>query len=326
MDETQIFDLNFTIGEVGLNEIKLVPKNQKHEVTVKYRMHSKNNENRPNIRPHTISSVSPYSSMNSLNSSDSSGIMMNQRLNNSNIPSAPSRKKRVAPRPPSQNSIPENPEAKYSLNHISSFKSSNLAHQNFHVSSPNLAANNSVFQKSHSNQNANIEYIIDHSHIQNGNANNSKRKTLPNRPLSIQFRETTSEHYEIKSENYEKENVFLGQNHSRTSSETSDITRDNSLPEPQPRKRPPIGRYLLHFPENIEIIIRLNPLGKKKAPAPPPRTISAISNSSPKTNPKNMKNLSEGSTTPQNEYSCSDGTSKTAEFINILCANTKFSF
>lgn len=34
-------------------------------------------------------------------------------------------------------------------------------------------------------------------------------------------------------------------------------------------------------------------LGKKKAPAPPPRTISAISDSSPNTNPKNIRNLDE---------------------------------
>lgn len=250
VDETQIFDLNFTIGEVGLNEIKLVQKNQKQEAAVKYRMHSKNNENRPIMRPHTISSVSPYSSTNSLNSSDSSGIVMNQRLNNL---SAPNRKKRVAPRPPSQNSIPENPETK--RNHISSFNSSSMAHQNFHASSPNLAANNSVIQKSNSNQNDNIDYINDlsHSEDQNAEAPNSKRKTLSNRPLSIQFRRTSSEDYGIKCENYEEDNLFLGQNHSRTSSETSDITRDSSFPEPQPRKRPPIGKYLVYFVKNIGI-------------------------------------------------------------------------
>lgn len=158
-DVTQVFDLSFTVGEVGLSEIKLVPKNVKEDTSVRYRSHSNfSRDNRFGARPHTMSSVSPYSSTNSLNSTDSSGIMMNQRVNNSGVPVAPNRKKRIAPRPPSQNSIPENPEKICSKDESNSHsivadsnidaKHSNLLRQNFHMSSPNLAMSNSLSFKS----------------------------------------------------------------------------------------------------------------------------------------------------------------------------------
>lgn len=197
----------------------MVPKCNRDDTSVKYRQHSNNHENRLTIRPHTMSSVSPYSSTNSLNSSDSSGIVMNQRLNNSNMPAAPNRKKRFAPRPPSQNSIPENPEMKYNLEHTTfrnnaiietsrnRSKYSNLFHQHFHVSSPNLSANNNT-------------------QMPNSNSNTNTSETVNDFKKNFGIDESTLMH-----------------NHSRTSSETSDITRDSNFPEPQPRKRPPISEY-----------------------------------------------------------------------------------
>lgn len=227
-------------------------KNSKEDMTVRYRMHSTNQDNRHIARPHTMSSVSPYSSSNSLNSSDSLG-MMNQRLNNSNIPAAHNRKKRVAPRPPSQ--ILESPEIQCTGSQTShtdaisevGLERSNLARQNFYVSSPNLAVNNNVMQRSISSNDTITDSTISGS-FERRQSENTNRKTASNRPLSIQHSKTTSENQQI-----ERTNSTCSQNHSRTSSESSDITRYSHLPEPQPRKRPPIGKQLkISFLQNTE--------------------------------------------------------------------------
>lgn len=133
-------------------------KNSKADDSVKYRSHFSSQESRSMGRPHTMSSMSPYSSTNSLNSSDSLGIVINHRV------TAPGRKKRIAPRPPSQNSIPEDPEKnstridtknemqkQVNAIHETGLKRSNLLRQNFYVSSPNLSSNGNIVQKSSSN-------------------------------------------------------------------------------------------------------------------------------------------------------------------------------
>lgn len=53
-DDNQIFDLNFTIGEVGLSEIKLAHKNGRDDI-VRYRIKNSGHENR--LRPHTMLTV-----------------------------------------------------------------------------------------------------------------------------------------------------------------------------------------------------------------------------------------------------------------------------
>lgn len=253
-DDTQIFDLSFTVGEVGLSEIKLVPKNIKDDTAVRYRIHSNlGRENRFGAqRPHTMSSVSPYSSTNSLNSTDSSGIMMNQRVNNG-VPVAPNRKKRVAPRPPSQNSIPENPEKTSSKDESNSqssrtgadsnidTKHSNLLRQNFHVSSPNLATSNNMSFKSNGiGMDSSATNSFDRRQSENY-INNNKKLSL-NRPLSIQLSKTANADYSHEFKSQISENLNLRKNHchSRTPSDAS-ATNDTILPEPQPRTRPPIS-------------------------------------------------------------------------------------
>lgn len=250
-DDTQVFDVSSTVGEVGLSEIKLAPKNIKEDTGVRYRLHSNfSRENRFVARPHTMSSVSPYSSTNSLNSTDSSGIMMNQRVNNSGVPVAPNRKKRIAPRPPSQNSIPENPENICSKDELNSRNSgigedskvdsnhSNLLRQNFHMSSPNLAMSTSMsFKSSEIDINTSVTNSFDRRQSENC-LNNSKKVSL-NRPLSIQLSKTTNDDHsrEFKSQISENLNSRQSQCHSRTPSEIN----DSIFPEPQPRTRPPIS-------------------------------------------------------------------------------------
>lgn len=239
--------MNFTIGEVGLSEIKLANKYGKEDTSVRYRMHTSGHENR--LRPHTMSSASPYSSTNSLNSSDSLG-MLNHRLSNGQLPAVPGRKKRVAPRPPSQNSISENPDERKPMERSNSqigqteLNRTNLNRQNFHVSSPNLSMNTTLksFSNNYSSTDTSISSSLD-GRQSDSNMNNNNNKTVSSRPVSHQPKSFAIENIEPKYERSESINSVGNRSHSRTSSETSDITRD-SFPEPQPRKRPPIGKKL----------------------------------------------------------------------------------
>lgn len=301
MDDSQVFDSNRTIGEVGLSEIKLAHKNGKEDTTVRYRMHTNGHENR--LRPHTMSSVSPYSSTNSLNSSDSIGLV-NQRLSGGHVPAVPGRKKRVAPRPPSQNSISEDPDRK-SMERSSSqidqseLNQTNLNRQNFHVSSPNLSSmNNNLTLKSYSNSYSSTDTSISNSldGRQSDNIVNNNKRIALSRPLSLQPKSSFHENDEYKYQRSESINSVGYRSHSRTSSETSDITRDRISPEPQPRKRPPIGRSRLYPRTNYNLvkIICLFYSGKKKAPAPPPRTVSNVStHHGPIATPRCLQKLNE---------------------------------
>lgn len=251
--------MGLTIGEVGLNEIKLVPKNRSNAIeknpAIKYRIHQQN-EIRQAIRPHTMSSVSPYSSTNSLNSSDSSGIVANQRTSTGpQIPAAPNRKKRAAPRPPSQNSIPENGEkieivtkphsntqqmvpVANNEQQSADFKKP-LNRQDFHVSSPNLSTNNStptlqLYSSNGSSGNTSISSSF------NRKQDEVNYKKHLNRPLSMQFNGSTVDDLRPSSAST---NSNSSRNHSRTSSETSDITKDGHLPEPAQRKKLPMCKF-----------------------------------------------------------------------------------
>ncbi|XP_035778745.1 uncharacterized protein LOC118459451 [Anopheles albimanus] len=186
-DFQQGFELDMNIGEVGLSEIRLMSRkelealrNSDYRLSTSdiFRMHQKTARETSGATSVTssdlsrtskmVKTTSPYSSTNSLNSADSSGVSSSSRggtINNGHVgnghhqmvpaPVAPARKKRVAPRPPSQNSIPEmRPVA---VTHTTSsngsvgkqspaddhqlFKEPQLppySRQNFHVSTPNL--------------------------------------------------------------------------------------------------------------------------------------------------------------------------------------------
>lgn len=239
-----MYDLGCTIGEVGLNEIKLVSKHHnssiKEKITVRYRSH---NELRPAVRPHTMSSVSPYSSTNSLNSSDSSGFVTHSR---SGIPAAPNRKKRAAPRPPSQNSIPEKDEKTVpkiqngGTNNDENVFKKPLLRQDFHVSSPNLTSNNVSLQSSTTSNGSSTKTSISNSFNRKYDETNYKQSLL-NRPLSMQCNDNNlvddQQSLSIST------NSNSSRNHSRTSSETSDITNNNG-PEPAQRKKVPTRKWL----------------------------------------------------------------------------------
>lgn len=275
VDETQVYDLGMTIGEVGLNEIRLAHKTsvatRQTNGGIKCRPHSTiithHSQTLPkfqltqmeNNRLSSRTTASPYSSTNSLNSTDSSGMNSSLRSGSHHGPVAPSRKKRVAPRPPSQNSIPEDREQKFTA--PSSQKSDEdgvfkrpLLRQNFHVSSPNLSNNNGAalrykeFHCSNNNVYPNNESPtgdISISSIETNSSRGDFRKT--SRPLSMQLDIKICNGYEKEEEILENGNHYAesttNSNHSRTSSETSETARDGSGLDsgPIPRKRIFVG-------------------------------------------------------------------------------------
>ncbi|XP_053658418.1 uncharacterized protein LOC128707489 [Anopheles marshallii] len=186
-DFQQGFELDMNIGEVGLSEVRLMSRkelealrNSDYRLSTSdiFRMHQKtaretsggtsvssSDLSRTSKLP--LKTTSPYSSTNSLNSMDSSGVSSSSRggghggatngtTSNGHSqmgpPVAPTRKKRLAPRPPSQNSIPEVrvPQQTSHSNGTGGnhgppedqiFKEPQLppySRQNFHVSTPNL--------------------------------------------------------------------------------------------------------------------------------------------------------------------------------------------
>lgn len=161
---SQVYDTERTIGEVGLNELRLVLKTEPrynsdfhrfHDDVIKYKSSACNHsvtssDDMRNLK--NVSKTSPYSSTNSLNSLDSTG--MNSTSNKTNQqPVVPTRKKkRMAPRPPSQSSISEQQEI-FTTATLNVFKEphSILPRKNFHVSSPQLYNNGNKMSDSNNN-------------------------------------------------------------------------------------------------------------------------------------------------------------------------------
>lgn len=177
-----------------------------------------------------LKTTSPYSSTNSLNSMDSSGMSSSSR---SNPPVAPQRKKRAAPRPPSQNSIPEQKiDCSQTDINFNQFKEPLpvLPRKNFHVSSPNLVNHNYV----------NLPITVNGEHKTNGDTNYSSATDLNedepmvrnqmNRPISM----NVLYHENNNRLSYNGGSIPDVHNHSRTS---SDCSENKDGPEPVPRKR-----------------------------------------------------------------------------------------
>ncbi|XP_065079591.1 uncharacterized protein LOC135702476 isoform X2 [Ochlerotatus camptorhynchus] len=312
-DFHQGFDLDLTIGEVGLNEIRLISKkelenlqNNEYRLSTSdiFRLHQKN------IRENSVSSsdlsrtsrialktTSPYSSTNSLNSMDSSGLSSSSRGglngNNHHPPVAPTRKKRMAPRPPSQNSIPE--KAPLEINkddHI--FKEPQLppySRKNFHVSSPNLyngdlkPADTAINNNNNNDYNGPSETNGNGHHVETveemNNLINTKTSysTLKNRPTSmyiirepadVEDHNDDQHHHQNNDDNLQRASLHdTGSsmqeivNHSRTSSNSSEVKDPRDFQE---------GPQIIPTPRK-----RLNSNAKKSkapAPAPPPRGVS----------------------------------------------------
>ncbi|XP_053694955.1 uncharacterized protein LOC128742576 [Sabethes cyaneus] len=311
-DFNQGFELDLTIGEVGLNEIRLISRkelenmqNNEYRLSTSdiFRLHQKN------LRENSVSSsdlsrtskialktTSPYSSTNSLNSMDSSGLSSSSRGgvngNQHHAPVAPARKKRIAPRPPSQNSIPEKAPLE-TVRDDSIFKEPQLppySKKNFHVSSPNLYNSKELKTTDSLNNNNNNNNNINnnHSNDYNGNGHHTTESVeemnnilntktsysaLKNRPTSMYIIREPPEaikHHQQPQNGTLQRSSLNGTggslvdivNHSRTSSNSSEVVKDprdfQETPKqlPEPRKR---------LDSNAK---------KSKAPAPPPRGVS----------------------------------------------------
>lgn len=264
----QVFDLELTIGEVGLNEIRLAHKTTvppPPSSVVKFRTSDNHHhQNRYVARPQSMfvtkSTPSPYSSTTSLNSTDSSGIAPSLRSNGSHMPVAPSRKKRMAPRPPSQNSIPEDNEQ---LRHNGDKRDDDaifkrpLDRKDFHVSSPNLShsthLNGGIKYKDFHVSNGNIYTInepsgdnsLSGSDITNGSDGGIGKSTVIGRPMSLICSLPYDERFDGGDLNGNRFSSFLDDgHHSRASSEASESTRDGGFPEPKPRQKVVVGMYI----------------------------------------------------------------------------------
>lgn len=178
---------------------------------------------------HYMKTTSPYSSTNSLNSVDSSGVSSSSR-GGCHPPAIPMRKKRAAPRPPSQNSIPEQCPATIGATDTPPVFKQPLPRSNLHVSSPNLAQYGH-FQKKEFHESATS---VAAETLPRSNVTHSKLA----RPMSMHI---TSKAMEIEehpaNELYSaaKNTSMINISHSRTSSESSEV-KDGG-PEPTPRRR-----------------------------------------------------------------------------------------
>lgn len=291
-DFHQGFELDLTIGEVGLNEIRLVSKkelenlqNNEYRLSTSdiFRLHQKN------IRESSVSSsdlsrtsrvalktTSPYSSTNSLNSMDSSGLSSSSRGgvngNQHHPPVAPMRKKRVAPRPPSQNSIPEKgPLETPKADPI--FKEPQLppySKKNFHVSSPNLFNRDlkpvDVTNNNNNEYNGTDELVVETVEEMHNIINTkTSYSTLKNRPTSM---------YIIREPPENNNNNHNGNppcdldivNHSRTSSNSSEVKDPRDFQDPGPQRPTTPSRKRLDSNAAKK--------AKPPAPAPPPRGVS----------------------------------------------------
>ncbi|ALC48339.1 ptr [Drosophila busckii] len=132
VDASQVYSLESSIGAVGLSEIRLCHKSESYDsfnadsmlkfqrtATARDSMSSSSDfsSSRHSQSKLTLAKTpSPYSSSNSLNSMDSTGMNYTRTpvvVPPAKVMAAPPRKKRVAPRPPSQLAIPEQAVAQF---------------------------------------------------------------------------------------------------------------------------------------------------------------------------------------------------------------------
>ncbi|XP_011209391.2 mucin-5AC [Bactrocera dorsalis] len=264
VDSSQVYSCELTIGAVGLSEIRLCNKSEtygnfnadeiiKLHRTAIIRDSLSSSEFSSRYSKHTTKTTSPYSSSNSLNSMDSTGmncvrtpVSPPATLTTATTPSiisAPPRKKRAAPRPPSQTAIPEKTvlvtngetNAKDTNSNIDKLEvlEGSLSHKNHFVSTPNLSTSPEVTT------------LDSNGHISSLNID-SKRESSLNGYTNL---EIEMEQSQVKQKN--ARNLVGGSVQNLNSAET--VQQPIEFPEPSPRKR------------MIQI--------KKKttAPAPPPR-------------------------------------------------------
>lgn len=222
-DMSMVFNGDSTIGEVGLNELKMVLKsesqfNSNFQDMLKYKSQTSNSVTSSEISRNSKSVLrksSPYSSSNSLNSLDSTGMSTSLKMA---PPVAPARKKRLAPRPPSQIIIPEKEIVSTNFSDVLLKKPlSILPRRNFHVSSQQLHSSDG-YQGNHQSK-LSINNTINEIECETDKNNNVK---LPTTPEPVEFKRMSVVTRPISNQHVESEqSIYL--NRSRTSSESSEV-------------------------------------------------------------------------------------------------------
>ncbi|KAL9877665.1 uncharacterized protein ACN2A1_010456 isoform 1-T13 [Glossina fuscipes fuscipes] len=280
VDPSQVYSCDLTIGAVGLSEIRLCHKSESYDTfnadeIIKLRRTSiirdslTSSEFSSRISKHTTTkTTSPYSSTNSLNSMDSSGLNYTRTpiiaptlLKKTVMPkvTAPPRKKRAAPRPPSQQIILEKSPPIIENGEVERDDGGTL--------SPN-----EEFRKRFTSESIlNLSPLPDKSQQSDINGNNCHKSEEMETNKARNQREYDMEEeriYEsVDSNGYTDDTVLYAQVQKKNalnlqqggSSSGSTLTLNSSVsetwskfPEPCPRKR----------------IVQIK---KKSAPAPPPR-------------------------------------------------------
>lgn len=196
---------------------------------------------------HTTKTTSPYSSSNSLNSMDSSGVHYTrakriQPTSQTKV-AAPPRKKRAAPRPPSQMAIPEkSPLIVQNGGEKVATPTSPLSNKDFSVSTPNLTSSTLLHSDINGNDcNGHLEDIKENGSVSPSNG----------------YTEQTVLYAQVQKKNALNLNSSNSVDNLAVSPSPSLLDGDNNnkYPEPSPRKK-------------------VVPVPKKKTvapPAPPPR-------------------------------------------------------
>ncbi|XP_054729034.1 mucin-2 [Anastrepha obliqua] len=265
VDPSQVYSCDLTIGAVGLSEIRLCLKSESYDNfnadeiiklhrTAIIRDSLSSSEFSSRYSKHTTKTTSPYSSSNSLNSMDSTGMNCVRTpvtppatlsaSTPSNKLTAPPRKKRAAPRPPSQTAIPEktvlvtNGEAQTKM-----AQSNNI--ENFEFSDDSLPRNNRFASTPNLSMQTNTNSIDSNGNINNHSIESEVESSLNGYAQS----DVEQEQSQVQQKNARNKCSGSVQNLSGSGA----LQQSIDFPEPSPRKR------------MIQI--------KKKvtAPAPPPR-------------------------------------------------------
>ncbi|XP_075156825.1 uncharacterized protein LOC142230083 [Haematobia irritans] len=257
VDASQVYSCDLTIGAVGLSEIRLCHKSESYDNfstdeimklqrTSIIRESLTSSEFSSRNSKHTTKTTSPYSSTNSLNSMDSSGIHSTKAMRLSAGPkvAAPPRKKRAAPRPPSQAAIPEksplimeNGGGKTNIVPASSSPvNGNMNAKDFSVSTPDLSSVPNILRSDINGNNCNghLEEIKESSSQVNGNG----------------YSEDTVLYAQVQKKNALNLNSTSVENLAASPTPSSVEGEMSKLPEPSPRKK-------------------IVPVPKKKTVAPP---------------------------------------------------------
>ncbi|CAO1435847.1 unnamed protein product [Diamesa serratosioi] len=262
-DMSMVFNGDSTIGEVGLNELKMVLKsesqfNSNFQDMLKYKSQTSNSVTSSEISRNSKSLLrksSPYSSSNSINSLDSTGMSTSLKMA---PPVAPARKKRLAPRPPSQIIIPEKGILSTNINDVLLKEPcSILPRRNFHVSSQQLHSTDG-YQGNHQSK-LSIHNAVNEIECETDKNNNNIKS--PPTPEPVEFKRMSVVTRPMSNEHVEsKQTIYL--NRSRTSSESSEVNEAlKSYTDATPIKR---------IPAVNQNEVKSH---KKSAPAPPPRSV-----------------------------------------------------